>query len=121
MQSMLDETLKGIEKKDRINKSTILVDSPEGEIAKILETGDLDAENVMKIYESRLARAIAILVNIIDPDVLILGGGMSNFERIYKNVPALVKKWTFGSEFTTPIRAAKHGDSSGVRGAAWLW
>ena len=91
------------------------------EIAKILETGDLDAENVMKIYESRLARAIAILVNIIDPDVLILGGGMSNFERIYKNVPALVKKWTFGSEFTTPIRAAKHGDSSGVRGAAWLW
>ena len=91
------------------------------EIAELLEQNDADAENVTQIYENRLARAIATAVNIMDPDVLILGGGMSNLARIYKNLPALVQKWTFGGEFTTPIRPAKHGDSSGVRGAAWLW
>ena len=91
------------------------------EIAELLEQKDSIAERVMQIYENRLARAIATAVNIIDPDVLVLGGGMSNLVRIYKTVPVLVQKWTFGGEFTTPIRAAKHGDSSGVRGAAWLW
>ena len=91
------------------------------EIAELLEQEDSIAERVMQIYENRLARAIATAVNIIDPDVLVLGGGMSNIARIYKTVPVLVQKWTFGGEFTTPIRAAKHGDSSGVRGAAWLW
>jgi fructokinase len=91
------------------------------EIAKLLEQNDTDAEKVTQIYENRLARAIATAVNIMDPDVLVLGGGMSNLARIYKNLPALVQKWTFGGEFTTPIRPAKHGDSSGVRGAAWLW
>ncbi|MDE0793872.1 MAG: fructokinase [SAR324 cluster bacterium] len=91
------------------------------EIAELLEQNDADAEKVTQIYENRLARAIATAVNIMDPDVLVLGGGMSNLARIYKNLPALVQKWTFGGEFTTPIRPAKHGDSSGVRGAAWLW
>jgi fructokinase len=91
------------------------------EIAELLEQNDTDAEKVTQIYENRLARAIATAVNIMDPDVLVLGGGMSNLARIYKNLPALVQKWTFGGEFTTPIRPAKHGDSSGVRGAAWLW
>jgi len=91
------------------------------EIAELLEQDDADAEKVMQIYENRLARAIATAVNIIDPDVLVLGGGMSNLTRLYKNVPELVQTWTFGGEFTTPIRPAKHGDSSGVRGAAWLW
>jgi fructokinase len=91
------------------------------EIAELLEQDDADAEKVMQIYENRLARAIATAVNIIDPDVLVLGGGMSNLARLYKNVPELVQTWTFGGEFTTPIRPAKHGDSSGVRGAAWLW
>ena len=91
------------------------------EIAELLEQNDVDAEKVAQIYENRLARAIATAVNIMDPDVLVLGGGMSNLSRIYKNLPALVQKWTFGGEFTTPIRPAKHGDSSGVRGAAWLW
>ena len=91
------------------------------EIVEILEQGDDAAERVMEIYENRLARAIATAVNFLDPDVLVLGGGMSNISRIYKTVPGLVQKWTFGGEFTTPIRPAKHGDSSGVRGAAWLW
>jgi len=91
------------------------------EIADLLKDGDSYAEKVMKIYESRLARAIATIVNIIDPEVLVLGGGMSNISRLYETIPDLVRKWTFGKEFSTPIRQAMHGDSSGVRGAAWLW
>ena len=91
------------------------------EIADLLKIGDSNAEKVMRIYENRLARAIAIAVNIIDPEILILGGGMSNISRIYKNVPTMVQEWTFGQEFSTPIKPAMHGDSSGVRGAAWLW
>ncbi|HIA57454.1 MAG TPA: fructokinase [Candidatus Lambdaproteobacteria bacterium] len=91
------------------------------DIAQLIEQEDVVAERVMRIYENRLARAIATAVNIIDPDVLVLGGGMSNISRIYKTIPELVQKWIFGGEFSTPIRPAKHGDSSGVRGAAWLW
>ncbi len=91
------------------------------EIADLLNSGDSYAEKVMRIYESRLARAIATIVNIIDPEVLVLGGGMSNISRLYETIPDLVRKWTFGKEFSTPIRQAMHGDSSGVRGAAWLW
>ena len=91
------------------------------EIADLLKNEDSYAEKVMRIYESRLARAIATIVNIIDPEVFVLGGGMSNISRLYDKIPDLVQKWTFGNEFSTPIRQAKHGDSSGVRGAAWLW
>lgn len=91
------------------------------EIIRLLEEGDDIAEKVMNIYENRLARAIATAANFFDPDVLVLGGGMSNNSRIYQNLPGLVSDWVLGNEFTTPIRPAKHGDSSGVRGAAWLW
>ena len=87
----------------------------------LIEQGDDTAEKVMRTYENRLARAIATVVNFFDPDVLVLGGGMSNISRIYQNLPVLIVDWVFGNEFTTPIRPAKHGDSSGVRGAAWLW
>jgi len=90
-------------------------------IIKLLEQGDDTAEKVMRTYENRLARGIATLANFLDPDVLVLGGGMSNISRIYQNLPTLIVDWVFGNEFTTPIRPAKHGDSSGVRGAAWLW
>ncbi|PLO45257.1 hypothetical protein CWN27_12820, partial [Klebsiella pneumoniae] len=72
-------------------------------------------------YEQRLAKSLAHVVNILDPDVIVLGGGMSNVERLYQTVPDLVKQWVFGGECETPIRKAMHGDSSGVRGAAWLW
>ena len=91
------------------------------EIIKMLKQGDDTAEKVMRTYENRLARGIATLTNFLDPDVLVLGGGMSNISRIYQNLPDLIVDWVFGNEFTTPIRPAKHGDSSGVRGAAWLW
>ena len=90
-------------------------------IIKLLEQGEKTAEKVMRTYENRLARGIATLTNFLDPDVLVLGGGMSNISRIYQNLPALIVDWVFGHEFTTPIRPARHGDSSGVRGAAWLW
>ncbi|MDD9810604.1 MAG: ROK family protein [Gammaproteobacteria bacterium] len=71
-------------------------------------------------YAHRLARGLAMMVNILDPDVIVLGGGMSNMIFLYRQLPALMRPWIFGGEFHTPIRQAAHGDSSGVRGAAWL-
>ncbi|MCX1382346.1 ROK family protein, partial [Escherichia coli] len=72
-------------------------------------------------YELRLAKSLAHVVNILDPDVIVLGGGMSNVDRLYQTVPQLIKQFVFGGECETPVHKAKHGDSSGVRGAAWLW
>lgn len=72
-------------------------------------------------YEQRLAKALGQVVNMLDPDVIVLGGGMSNVDRLYQTVPALMRSRVFGGECDTPIRKAVHGDSSGVRGAAWLW
>ena len=91
------------------------------EIMILQQEGDLVAESVLKRYESRLARGLAMVTNIVDPDVIILGGGMSNVERLYQSLPDLIPQWIFGKEFSTPVLPAKHGDSSGVRGAAWLW
>jgi fructokinase len=84
-------------------------------------SGDPAADASLRRYEDRLARALAHLVNVLDPDVLVLGGGMSNVDRLYESVPALVPRYVFGGEANTPLRRAQHGDSSGVRGAAWLW
>ena len=86
-----------------------------------MEEGDETAELALGRYERRLAKALANVVNILDPDAIVLGGGMSNVERLYDTVPLLVKQWVFGGECETPILKAVHGDSSGVRGAAWLW
>lgn len=72
-------------------------------------------------YKDRLARTIAHVINILDPDVIVLGGGMSNVDRLYAELPELVDDWTFSDKVVTPIRKARHGDSSGVRGAACLW
>jgi fructokinase len=83
--------------------------------------GDAGAEAAYRRYLSRLARALAHVVNILDPDVIVLGGGMSRVETIYADLPAELARWVFSDHFATPIRAAIHGDSSGVRGAAWLW
>ena len=88
---------------------------------QLVEQGDALAEQAFSRYEQRLAKSLANVVNILDPDVIVLGGGMSNVDRLYKTVPELVKPWVFGRECETPIRKAVHGDSSGVRGAAWLW
>lgn len=91
------------------------------EIVQRVSQQDPLAELALSRYEMRLAKSLAHVVNILDPDVIVLGGGMSNVERLYQTVPALVKPWVFGGECETPIRKALHGDSSGVRGAAWLW
>ncbi|BDH46857.1 fructokinase [Salmonella enterica subsp. enterica serovar Choleraesuis] len=86
-----------------------------------LTAGQRLARQALDNYELRLARALAQIVNVLDPDVIVLGGGMSNVDRLYQTVPALMKNWVFGGECRTPVRKARYGDSSGVRGAAWLW
>ncbi|MDD1795273.1 fructokinase [Enterovibrio sp. ZSDZ42] len=91
------------------------------DIVQLAVQGDVEAEACIQRYEDRLARALASVVNLIDPDVIVLGGGMSNVERLYTNVPKLMSKWVLGGECATPVLKAKYGDSSGVRGAAWLW
>jgi len=75
----------------------------------------------MDRYEERLARALAGVINILDPDVIVLGGGISNLQRLYANVPALWQPYVFSDQVATKLAPPVHGDSSGVRGAAWLW
>lgn len=91
------------------------------EIIRLVDQQDPVAELAMSRYELRLAKSLAHVINIYDPERIVMGGGMSNVDRLYQTVPQLIKKWVFGGECETPIRKAIHGDSSGVRGAAWLW
>jgi fructokinase len=101
------------------------------EIVELAGSGDAAAEDILNRYVSRLARALASVINLVDPDVIVLGGGMSNVDRLYMSVPALWREWVFGARdqagapSAAPVRTrlvrARHGDSSGVRGAAWLW
>jgi fructokinase len=72
-------------------------------------------------YEERLARALGTIINVLDPDVVVLGGGMSNVQRLYDNVPKIWGRYIFSDHVATRLVRAMHGDSSGVRGAAWLW
>jgi len=83
--------------------------------------GDAAAVAAFDRYVERLARAAATVINLLDPDVIVLGGGLSNIDRIYRDVPGLWTRFVFSDVVTTPLRKARHGDSSGVRGAAWLW
>ena len=69
----------------------------------------------------RLARGLAVICNVLDPDVIVLGGGLSNMAHLYERVPALLRRYVFSDVVDTPILRNRHGDSSGVRGAAWLW
>lgn len=93
---------------------------PAKEIAAITHM-DLVAESVLQVYEDRLGRALAQIINIIDPDAIVLGGGLSNLDRLYTNVPRKWQNWVFSRKVNTPLLKPKFGDSSGVRGAAWLW
>jgi len=90
-------------------------------IATRAAEGDVEAEAALRRYDSRLARGLATVINVLDPDVIVLGGGLSNLDRLYRNVPAIWDRWVFSDRVDTPLRKAAHGDSSGVRGAAWLW
>jgi fructokinase len=91
------------------------------EIAARAAAGDPGAEATLGRYEDRMARALASILNVLDPDVVVLGGGMSRVERLYGNVPKLWGRHGFSDRLDNRLVPPAHGDSSGVRGAAWLW
>jgi fructokinase len=90
-------------------------------VATRADAGEAAAGAALGIYEDRLARALASIINVLDPDVIVLGGGLSNIDRLYRNVPSLWEPYVFSDRADTPLVRALHGDASGVRGAAWLW
>ena len=91
------------------------------EIVAAATSGSAYAEQVLNRYERRMAKSLAHVINILDPDVIVLGGGMSKVDRLYQNVPQLWQEFVFSDSVFTRLVAPKFGDSSGVRGAAWLW
>ena len=102
--------------KDRTGKSL-----KAAEIAAAASQGDAAAKDAIEQFLDRFARAIATLVNILDPDAIVIGGGLSNIDMLYSELPALVERYAFSPQGPTAILKNRHGDSSGVRGAAWLW
>jgi fructokinase len=90
-------------------------------VAQCAELGDTRATATIQRYIDRMARALASVINIVDPDVIVLGGGVSNYKRLTEAVPACWGEYVFSDRVDTRLVAAKHGDASGVRGAAWLW
>jgi fructokinase len=90
-------------------------------IVELAASGEPDAKRSLDQYVSRLARALASIINVLNPDAIVLGGGVSNVAKLYEEVPRLWSKYVFSDVVTTRLVRAKHGDSSGVRGAAWLW
>ncbi|MGD8897156.1 MAG: ROK family protein [Acidobacteriota bacterium] len=95
------------------------VDGPE--IVARAKRGEAAASASLERYEDRMARALTVVLNVVDPDVVVLGGGMSQISRLYEAVPRIWQEWAFSDRVNTPLRPPVHGDSSGVRGAAWLW
>ena len=91
------------------------------EIADRAATGEVEAEECLARYIDRAARALASVINLLDPDVIVLGGGLSRVERLYTDVPRLWDRWVFSDRVTTRLVPPVHGDAGGVRGAAWLW
>jgi fructokinase len=91
------------------------------QIVERAQAGDAAAEATLARWEDRLARAFASVINLLDPDVIVVGGGLSRIERLYRNVPRLWTDWVFSDRIDTRLLPARHGDASGVRGAAWLW
>jgi fructokinase len=90
------------------------------EVVALAEGGEPAAAETLRRFEDRLGRSLAVIVNVLDPDVIVLGGGLSNVKRLYDTVPPLIEAHVFGDKFNTRLVPNKHGDSSGVRGAAWL-
>jgi fructokinase len=91
------------------------------DIISLAERGDEISQQIVARYESRMARSLAHIINILDPHTIVLGGGMSNVKRLYENVPKLWKEYIFSDAVATRLVPPMHGDASGVRGAAWLW
>jgi len=94
---------------------------PASAIASHANHGDADATATLDRYADRLARSLGHVINILDPDVIVLGGGMSNIDILYDAVPQRWARWVFSDRVDTRLVRNRHGDSSGVRGAAWLW
>ncbi|WP_088279319.1 ROK family protein [Ideonella sp. A 288] len=94
-------------------------------VAQAARQGDAACTETLARWHHRLARALAQVINTLDPDVIVLGGGLSRIDSVYREVPALWDRWVFSGGLKdpvrTPLRPARHGDASGVRGAAWLW
>ncbi|MGB7126273.1 MAG: ROK family protein [Methylovirgula sp.] len=90
-------------------------------IAEAARRGETEASRSLEIYADRLARALALVANIVDPDAIVFGGGLSNIIQLYEILPPLLGRYAFSDVVTTRVLKAMHGDSSGVRGAAWLW
>lgn len=86
-----------------------------------MRAGEPAATACYQRYVARLARGFGAVINVLDPDVIVLGGGMSNVDELYHDLPPAIARHVFSDVFNTPLQPAKHGDSSGVRGAAWLW
>jgi fructokinase len=101
-------------------RATALAVEP-AEIVRRADDGDAEATATLERYEDRMARALASIINVLDPDVIVLGGGMSNVARLYHRVPACWSRYVFSDRVDTRLVPPRHGDSSGVRGAAWLW
>ena len=108
----------GFERDHRAHSGEVL---PAPEIILRAERGEPHASATIERYENRLARALAHVINILDPDAIVLGGGMSNVMRLYEDIPRLWGQWVFSDRVDTKLLRNVHGDSSGVRGAAWLW
>ncbi|HYL26527.1 MAG TPA: ROK family protein, partial [Candidatus Nitrosotalea sp.] len=90
-------------------------------IAAAADAGEHDASEALERYEDRLARGLSCVVNLLDPDAIVLGGGLSRIERLYANVPRIMARYVFSRNVDVTVVRARHGDSSGVRGAARLW
>lgn len=97
------------------------VEADGAEIVERAAAGEAEADAVVGRWEHRLARALASVINVLDPDVIVLGGGLSNIGRLYVNVPDRWGPYVFSDRCSTPLRQAVHTDASGARGAAWLW
>jgi len=91
------------------------------EISRLAESGDATAQATLERYADRMARALASVINVLDPDVIVLGGGISNIPTLYSAVPARWDRYVFSDRVDTRLVPALHGDAGGVRGAAWLW
>ena len=105
--------------RDHADRTGELLDP--SQIAARATAGDPACEATLQRYEARLGRALAGIINILDPQVIVLGGGLSALDRLYRNLPACCGPHVFSDVFQTRILPPSHGDSSGVRGAAWLW
>jgi fructokinase len=90
-------------------------------IVERMRADDRLARLVWHRYVDRVARGLSLVLNILDPDVLVIGGGMSNVDELYTDLPPALARYAFSPVLYTPVVRAAHGDSSGVRGAAWLW